>query len=237
MKRLGVATACSFLLHAGLFWIGSGWFLSRTVPPSVSRFVTVTMSYRETQEQAAGAYSAEAGPRDMPAPGNPVNRPAKEKSAKARSAQPSKQESVSISEHGNVRDAGEENASDAAGQQGAAQGAGGGSGMGGGGGGGSGMNGSGMGMVRAAVPLYKVNPPPPYPVAARRKGQQGMVVLSVHVDAQGRVSNLWLFKSSEYRSLDNAAIAAVKDWLFEPAMQGGKNVAMWVNVPVRFELK
>ena len=224
MKRLGVATVCSFLLHAGLFWIGSGWFLSRTVPPSVSRFVTVTMSYRQAQEQAATG-SAEAGPRDMPAPGRPGHRPAVEKSAKPHSAQPPEQGAVSRSEHENAQDAGEENASDAAGQLEAAQGGGNGSGMG------------GSGMVRAAIPLYKVNPPPPYPAAARRKGQQGTVVLSVHVDAQGRVSNLWLFESSGHISLDTAALQAVKDWIFEPGTQGGSTVAMWVNVPVRFELK
>jgi protein TonB len=92
-------------------------------------------------------------------------------------------------------------------------------------------------LVRAAVPLYKVNPPPRYPAAARRRYQQGTVVLSVHVDKQGRVSNLWLFESSGHSSLDTAALQAVKDWIFEPGMQGGSTVAMWVNVPVRFELK
>ena len=91
--------------------------------------------------------------------------------------------------------------------------------------------------MRAAVPLYKVNPPPRYPAAARRRGQQGTVVLSVHVDEHGRVSNLWLFESSGHISLDTAALQAVKDWIFEPGMQGGSTVAMWVNVPVRFELK
>jgi TonB family protein len=128
--------------------------------------------------------------------------------------------------------AGQENASAADGQLGAAQGtaggAGGGSGTGGGG---------GSGLLSEAVPLYKTNPAPLYPAAARRRGAQGTVVLSVHVDAQGRVSNLWLFRSSGHRSLDNAAIAAVKDWIFEPGMQNGRNIAMWVKVPVRFELK
>ncbi len=227
MKRLAAAVACALLFHAGMFWIGSGWFMSRTVPPSVSRFVTVTMSYRAAQEQAAGARSAEAGSRDMPAPDRPGHRPAVEKSAKPRSAQPPEKESVSISEHENVQDAGQENASAAAGQQGAAQGA----------AGGSGMGGSGTGMVREAIPLYKVNPPPRYPAAARRRGQQGTVVLSVHVDEHGRVSNLWLFESSGHISLDTAALQAVKDWIFEPGMQGGSTIAMWVNVPVRFELK
>lgn len=230
MKRLAVAVACALLLHAGMFWIGSGWFTNRAVPPSIPPAVTVTMSYQQAQEQGATG-SAEAGLRDMPAPGNPGRKPAVEKSAKPFSAQPPDQKSVLKSEHKNVQDAGQQAIA-----QGSADGGGGGSGMGGGGGG-SGMGGGGTGVIREAVPLYKVNPPPRYPTAARRKGQQGTVVLSVHVDKHGRVSNLWLFKSSEYISLDNAAIAAVKDWIFEPAMQGGSTVAMWVNVPVRFELK
>ena len=27
MKRLAAAVACALLLHAGMFWIGSGWFM------------------------------------------------------------------------------------------------------------------------------------------------------------------------------------------------------------------
>jgi protein TonB len=92
-------------------------------------------------------------------------------------------------------------------------------------------------MVREAFPLYKVNTPPRYPRSAIRRGQQGTVVLSVHVDAQGRVGNLWVFESSGYRVLDSAALEAVKKWSFEPGRRGKTPVAMWVNVPVRFELQ
>ena len=44
-------------------------------------------------------------------------------------------------------------------------------------------------LVREAVsarPRYKVNPEPPYPVVARRRQQEGVVLLSVRVDAAGR---------------------------------------------------
>ncbi len=232
MKRLGVATACSLLLHAGLFWIGSGWFLSRAVTPPVPGPVTVvTMSCRQEQE---GAGRAESGPRAAPAPSRPgQHRPAVKKASKPRSAQPPEQRIVPWTELGNAQDAGQENAFAAAGQQGAVRDSdGSGSGMGVGSG-----TGSGSGRGSEAVPLYKINPPPRYPESARRRGVQGTVVLSVHVDARGRASNLWLFTSSGHRSLDNAALQAVKDWIFEPGTQGGLPVAMWVKVPVRFELK
>jgi len=96
---------------------------------------------------------------------------------------------------------------------------------------------SNMQVVREAYPLYKRNPPPRYPRVARKRGYQGTVVLSVLVDESGRVKNLWVFTSSGYRLLDNAAVKAVRKWAFEPGLKGDKRLAMWVNVPIRFQLK
>ncbi|MBC8200085.1 MAG: energy transducer TonB [Desulfobacterales bacterium] len=92
-------------------------------------------------------------------------------------------------------------------------------------------------VVRKAIPLYRVNPPPKYPRIARKRGYQGTVVLDVLVDQNGRVGDLRLFTSSGYSILDRKAMASVKGWLFEPGMKGDKKLDMWVRVPVRFELK
>jgi protein TonB len=92
-------------------------------------------------------------------------------------------------------------------------------------------------VVREAVPLYKVNPPPEYPRLARKRGYQGTVVLDVLVDQNGKVGNLRLFTSSGHSILDKKAMVSVKEWLFEPGMKGDKKLDMWVRVPVRFELK
>ena len=92
-------------------------------------------------------------------------------------------------------------------------------------------------VVREAVPLYRVNPLPEYPRLARKRGYQGMVVLDVLVDQNGRVGDLRLFTSSGHSILDRRAMEAVKVWLFEPGMKGDKKLDMWVRVPVRFELK
>lgn len=92
-------------------------------------------------------------------------------------------------------------------------------------------------VITEAEPLYKINPEPPYPKMARKRGYQGTVLLSVLVNKEGRVDNLWLFESSGYNILDNAALEAVKEWLFEPGKQGDTAVDMWVEVPVRFEIK
>ncbi len=94
-----------------------------------------------------------------------------------------------------------------------------------------------MHVYHEAIPLYKRNPPPKYPRAARRRGYEGTVILNVLVNKNGDVSSLWVSTSSGYRLLDNAALEAVSNWLFEPGSIGNKKVDMWVKIPVRFQLK
>ena len=91
--------------------------------------------------------------------------------------------------------------------------------------------------IREARPLYRSNPPPKYPVVARRRGFQGNVVLEVLVGQIGNVIDLRVLSSSGYPILDRAAETAVKNWTFEPGMRGQEKVEMWVRVPIRFELK
>jgi len=93
------------------------------------------------------------------------------------------------------------------------------------------------GALQKAYPRYQLNEPPVYPNLARKRGQQGTVVLQVLVNGQGRVDDLRLNASSGHSMLDRAAVAAVKKWIFEPGRQGNKTVPMWVRVPVTFELK
>ena len=72
---------------------------------------------------------------------------------------------------------------------------------------------------------------------ARRMGYEGLVLLKVLVDVNGRVENLEVVSSSGYAVLDKAAIASVKKWMFEPGTEGGKKKKMWVKIPIRFELE
>lgn len=92
-------------------------------------------------------------------------------------------------------------------------------------------------VMREAKPLYQKNPPPEYPRLARRRGYEGTVVLEVLVDEEGKVEDMRLFSSSKHEILDEAAMASVKEWLFQPGMRGDKPVEMWVRVPIRFQLK
>lgn len=83
---------------------------------------------------------------------------------------------------------------------------------------------------------YLNNPRPAYPLAARRRGDQGTVLLRVLVTADGLAASVGLEKTSGYPSLDEAALAAVKSWRFVPARQGGQAIESPYVVPVVFRL-
>lgn len=92
-------------------------------------------------------------------------------------------------------------------------------------------------VVRKAVPLYEHNPSPPYPPRAKRLGMEGTVILRVRVGESGEALEVELEKGSGFALLDDAALAAVKKWQFAPGRENDRAVAMWVQVPVRFELR
>jgi len=83
---------------------------------------------------------------------------------------------------------------------------------------------------------YLSNPKPDYPSEARMAHQEGAVLLSVEVSADGRATEVSLKHSSGYPLLDRAAIEAVREWIFQPAQAAGLPVSSRVDVPVRFSL-
>ncbi len=87
---------------------------------------------------------------------------------------------------------------------------------------------------RAATPVARMQPS--YPPTALRAGEQGTVLLRVEVDAQGYVSGVDVARKSVSPELDRAAVSAVHEWTFEPAIKDGKPVASTVEVPVEFKL-
>jgi len=78
---------------------------------------------------------------------------------------------------------------------------------------------------------------PRYPDIARKAGIEGMVILKILVDVDGRVIKAKVLKSLGNVGCDEAAIEAAKQCLFEPALQRDKPVRVWVSYPVRFVLK
>ncbi|MBU1181645.1 MAG: energy transducer TonB [Proteobacteria bacterium] len=92
-------------------------------------------------------------------------------------------------------------------------------------------------VVKEAVPLYKENPAPVYPLQAKKRGYEGIVILEVLVTKEGRAGKVSVFQSSRYSLLDKAAVLSVKKWRFEPGKRGDKMVDMPVKIPIRFQLE
>jgi len=84
---------------------------------------------------------------------------------------------------------------------------------------------------------YAHNPKPTYPREARRKRQEGVVVLRVIVGVDGRPLSVNVHTSSGHRLLDQAALRSVKRWRFRPATIGAMSVQGTVDVPIRFFLR
>ncbi|MBI4490486.1 MAG: energy transducer TonB [Deltaproteobacteria bacterium] len=111
----------------------------------------------------------------------------------------------------------------------------------GGGGSGDGFGrgtGGGLGEGLAlARPLGGYQVKPRYPDSARREGAQGVTLLKVRVLENGNVGETYVEQSAGHPDLDRSAAEAVKKWRFEPARRGKEPIAVWVLLPVRFQLQ
>ncbi|MCW5889768.1 MAG: energy transducer TonB [bacterium] len=79
------------------------------------------------------------------------------------------------------------------------------------------------------------NPTPVYPDEARRRGLEGVVEVEAEVLPTGSVGNARVRTGGE--PLGSAALAAVRQWQFQPARRDGKAVSARVVIPVRFRLE
>jgi TonB family protein len=94
----------------------------------------------------------------------------------------------------------------------------------------------------AVSPVRAIGPPPKlikevkpiYPEIARKARVEGIVILEVTTDLYGKVQNVKVLKSIPL--LDQAAIDAVKQWLYEPMIIDGKPRGVIFTVTVRFVL-
>lgn len=83
---------------------------------------------------------------------------------------------------------------------------------------------------------YLNNPKPVYPMTARQRQWQGLVLLRVYVGADGQALQVNLQRSSGHEVLDESALEAVRKWKFVPAKRGDVAEAIWATVPIQFEL-
>ncbi len=88
----------------------------------------------------------------------------------------------------------------------------------------------------SARPGKYLNRPPQYPPLAIERAQEGLVVLGVVINPDGRPSEVRIQKSSGYALLDHAARKGISRWRFEPARLLNRPVASRLTIPVRFSL-
>ncbi len=78
---------------------------------------------------------------------------------------------------------------------------------------------------------------PDYPPRARARRIEGQVMLEVILDREGRIEDdVRVLRSIP--ELDDAAIAAVRQWRFRPARDAaGQPVRVRMDVPIQFVLR
>lgn len=80
------------------------------------------------------------------------------------------------------------------------------------------------------------NREPIYPLEAARRGEQGTVMLVIHVSPEGLADGVDIARSSGFGILDRAAYDAVTSWKFVPAVRDGQAVSSVITLRVVFEL-
>jgi TonB family protein len=86
-------------------------------------------------------------------------------------------------------------------------------------------------------PYYRFTRAPEYPEISRMARFDGSVMLRVTLDAAGVPTGVVPSRSAGIPDLDDAAIAAVREWRFWPKLRGCAPVASEVVVPVSFRLR
>jgi protein TonB len=73
-----------------------------------------------------------------------------------------------------------------------------------------------------------------YPPELRSKGIGGSVMLNIRVGANGRAQQVEVARSSGYDAFDQAAVAAVGTFLWEPARAADGPTEAWITQAVTF---
>lgn len=86
----------------------------------------------------------------------------------------------------------------------------------------------------ALTPIVRI--PPTYPMQARRLKTEGWVKLEFTVREDGTVADIKVRDARPSGTFDQAAMAAIGQWKFRPAMENGKPVRKRAVQTLKFEL-
>jgi len=85
-------------------------------------------------------------------------------------------------------------------------------------------------------PLNDINRNIIYPQEAQRAGIGGHVSLSGLINAQGKLEKIAIWESTD-KMFEDAAINAIMNCKFNPAISKGMPIRSWFNFPIVFQLK
>lgn len=89
-------------------------------------------------------------------------------------------------------------------------------------------------VVGMQAPRKLVHVDPVYPGTARVAHVEGVVILEATLDTRGRVVDVRILRS--VRLLDDAAIDAVRQWIYTPTLLNGVAVPVVMTITVNFRL-
>lgn len=87
-------------------------------------------------------------------------------------------------------------------------------------------------LARKPEVIKKIQPV--YPPLAMRAGISGTVICEIAIGKTGKVEDAKIIKSIPY--LDDAALKAVRQWVFSPGLQRDNPVRVKMSIPVMFTL-
>jgi TonB family protein len=90
------------------------------------------------------------------------------------------------------------------------------------------------GEVEAAKVLTRV--PPNYPESARAKGVEGIVLLEAVISTEGVPLSVRVLDSPD-SALSEAALAAVRQWRYQPTLLNGQPIEVVTNISINFHLE
>ncbi|MCP3964325.1 MAG: energy transducer TonB [bacterium] len=84
-------------------------------------------------------------------------------------------------------------------------------------------------------PLVIEATPATYPREARQEEVEGVVLVKTIIEKDGKVSDVRVLEGLPH-GLSEAAVEAIKQWRFEPALMDGEPIAVYYDLTVNFRL-
>ncbi|WMJ67635.1 energy transducer TonB [Stenotrophomonas sp. 24(2023)] len=87
------------------------------------------------------------------------------------------------------------------------------------------------------APVVQHSPPPRFPPDSVPADTPVEMLLSMDIGLEGEVTNVDILRSTRNRDLDRAALAALQQWRFTPALSEGMAVRSRMGVKVVFGMR